>query len=352
MERQAGRIEVGRGFLMKFIKLGQSNLEVSRLCLGCMNFGFPASETDSARIIDRAFEGGINFLDTASAYNEGRSEEIVGRTLKSARRRSRVIVATKVLAPMYHRNPERQRDGRRHIVSECEGSLRRLQTDYIDLYQINWPQSGAPLDAALEALDALVRSGKVREAGFTTIAAWQVIESLWIASDHGFRRIVSVQAPYNLLDRRIERELIPMAQARNVALLSWAPVAGGFLSGKYQRGMPRPEGSRWAEGAPWQQSGEIHFIEAAFHVLDMVQAVARELHSAPAQVSVAWCLRQPSIASTIIGPRTAEQLEGYLDALALELPADAVKKLDHIAPPGGHTVPYHIADLGPGKFLW
>jgi aryl-alcohol dehydrogenase-like predicted oxidoreductase len=231
-------------------------------------------------------------------------------------------------------------------MDQCEQSLRRLQTDYIDLYQIHRPMSCIPIDETLRALDDLVRSGKVRYIGTSTFAAWQVVESLWVSKEYGLNRFVSEQPPYHLLDRRIERELLPMAQTYGLAVLPWAPLAGGFLTGKYKRGQERPEGARW------EKSGERHFEDRGFDVIETVEALAKDHRCTPSQLALAWCARQPGVTSPIIGPRTLEQFEDNLGAMDVQLTEEDRKRLDKVAPPGRATVEYYNADFGPHTFRW
>ncbi len=217
---------------MEFRNLGRTGVPVSYLCLGCMNFGFPTPEEEASAIIDAALEQGINFLDTANVYNRGRSEEIVGAALRRNGRRDQVVLATKVHARMDDNDILAAGNNRRHIIQQCEASLRRLQTDYIDLYQIHRPESAVPLDETLRALDDLIRAGKVRYIGTSTYPAWQIMESFWMARELGTNRFVTEQPPYHLLDRSIERELIPLAQTYGLAILPWSPLARGLSVGK------------------------------------------------------------------------------------------------------------------------
>src|SRR5438105_4270000 len=231
---------------MEYRQLGRTGVQVSSLCLGCMMFGRRTSPEDSESIIDRALDDGINFLDTANVYSRGRSEEITGAALKKSGQRQRVVLATKVHGQMADDDPNAAGNSRRHIVAECEASLRRLQTDYIDLYQLHRPEPKTPIDETLRALDDLIRAGKVRYIGTSTFGAWQVVEALWVSKELVLNRFVSEQPPYNILDRRIERELVPMAQTFGLGLVPWSPVAGGLLTGKYRRGSATPEDSRYA----------------------------------------------------------------------------------------------------------
>src|ERR687893_78133 len=232
---------------MEYRQLGRTGVQVSPLCLGCMMFGGKTGPEDSYAIIDRAIEAGINFLDTANVYSRGRSEEVTGAALKRNGKRQRIVLATKVHGNMADDDPNMAGNSRRHIVEQCEASLRRLQTDYIDLYQIHRPQPAIPIDETLRALDDLIRSGKVRYIGTSTFAAWQVVEALWIAKELGLNRFVCEQPPYHLLDRRIERELVPMAMTYGFGVIPWSPLAGGLLTGKYQRGETPPADSRFGE---------------------------------------------------------------------------------------------------------
>jgi aryl-alcohol dehydrogenase-like predicted oxidoreductase len=224
---------------------GRTGVKVSSLCLGCMMFGGRTNATDSYDIIDRALDAGINFLDTANVYSVGRSEEVTGEALKRNGRRNDIFLATKVHGKMGE-GPNDLGNSRRHIIEQCEASLRRLGTDWIDLYQIHRPQPEIAIDETLRALDDLVRSGKVRYIGTTTFGAWQVVEALWASKELGLNRFVSEQPPYNLLDRRVERELLPMARTYGLAIIPWSPIGGGLLSGKYRRGEQAPDDARFA----------------------------------------------------------------------------------------------------------
>jgi aryl-alcohol dehydrogenase-like predicted oxidoreductase len=312
-----------------------------------MNFGFPTPEDQALEILDAALDAGINFLDTANVYNRGMSEEIVGRALQRNGRRDRLVLATKVHGRMNDEDVLAAGNSRRHIIAQCEASLRRLQTDYIDLYQIHRPQAEVPLDETLRALDDLIRAGKVRYIGTSTFAAWQVMESLWISRELGLNRFVTEQPPYHLLDRSIERELIPLAQAHGLAILPWSPLARGFLSGKYQRGQEIPGDSRVArdmQGAMAERTRR-HFGEMAYQVLDEVEALAAAKSSTASQVALAWCLRQPGVTSPIIGPRTMDHLRDNLGALAVEITEQDRVRLDAVAEPEQAIVPYYTSKL-------
>ncbi len=330
---------------MEYRSLGRTGVKVSELCLGCMMFGGRTEDQESATIIDRALDAGVNFLDTANVYSRGRSEEAVGKALKANGKRDRVVLATKVHGVMDDEDPNAQGNHRRHIVEQCEASLRRLQTDRIDLYQIHRPDSTIPIDETLRALDDLIRAGKVLYIGTSTYAAWQLMEAIWISKELGLNRFVSEQPPYHLLDRRIERELVPFAQTYGTALIPWSPLAGGFLTGKYEREGEQPEDSRY--GMQPNRGGRNTLTDASFDVLDVVQEIAQEKGCTPSQVALAWCKDQPAITSPIIGPRTMEQLEDNLGAVEVQITEQDREKLDAVSLPGRAVVPYYEADFGP-----
>jgi aryl-alcohol dehydrogenase-like predicted oxidoreductase len=337
-------------FQVDYRPLGRTGIRVSPLCLGAMMFGGKTSPADSAAIIDRALDAGINFIDTANVYNQGRSEEAVGEALQRNGRRSQVILATKVHGRMGD-DPNAMGNTRRHIIEQCEASLRRLKTDWIDLYQVHRPQPDVPIDETLRALDDLVRSGKVRYIGSSTFAAWQLVESLWVAKEYGLERFVCEQPPYNLLDRRIERELLPMAQAYGFGIIPWSPLAGGLLTGKYRRNAPLPEDSRYAnlDANPLYRR---RMNDAIWDVIEPLESLAREKGTTISRFALAWCIHQPGVTSPIIGPRTMEQLEDNLGALEVTITDEDRKAIDRIIPPGTHVAPYYEADWRAGAFRW
>jgi aryl-alcohol dehydrogenase-like predicted oxidoreductase len=310
-----------------------------------MMFGRRTSAEDSYPIIDRALDAGINFLDTANVYARGLSEEITGEALRRNGQRQRVVLATKVHGRMADDDPNAQGNSRRHIVAACEDSLRRLKTDYIDLYQIHRPEPLTPIDETLRALDDLVRSGKVRYIGTSTFGAWQVVESLWVSRELGLNRFVSEQPPYNILDRRVERELVPMALTFGIGLIPWSPIAGGLLSGKYRREQGPPPGSRYADTSNPNYTRRL--VERVYDVLEPLEALAQSKDCTMVQLALAWLLGQPGVTSPIIGPRTMEQLEEYLGAEAVELTADDRRQIDALVPPGDMVSPFYEADFGP-----
>lgn len=331
--------------------LGRTGVKVSPLCLGCMMFGGKTSPEDSYAIIDRALDAGINFLDTANVYSRGNSEKVTGEALKRNGKRAQIVLATKVHGRMDDNDPNAAGSSRRHIIEQCEASLRRLQTDYIDLYQIHRPRSDTPIDETLRALDDLIRAGKVRYIGTSTFAAWQVMESLWVAKELGLNRFICEQPPYHILDRRIERELIPMAQTYGIGIIPWSPLAGGLLTGKYNRNAPPPADSRFADVAnnPRLQA---RMTSDLFDVVDGLQPLAQAKGITLSQLALAWCIHQPGITSPIIGPRTMEQLEDNLGALNTTLTDEDRAAIDALVPPGRMVSPFYEADFGPHQYRW
>ncbi len=293
---------------MEYRSLGRTGVMVSSLCLGAMNFGGPTPEAESIQIIQRALEAGINFIDTANAYNQGGSEIIIGKALKESNLRDNVVLATKVYNPTSS-SPLDSGCSRLHILKACEDSLGRLQTDHIDLYQLHRPCLSIPQDETLRALDDLVRSGKVRYIGTSTFPAWFIMEGLALSEKFSLLRYVSEQPPYNLLDRRIENELIPLCLKYGVGLLPWSPLAGGILAGRYAKAGDYPEGSRATRtGSFFTDRVSPRAVDVALKVGEM--ALERDLTTA--QLSLLWVKDQPGITSPIFGPRTRAHLEDVL----------------------------------------
>ena len=339
--------------------LGRTGVRVSPLCLGTMLFGGKASTADACDMVDFAIDSGVNFIDTANVYVNGESEKTVGAALKRNGHRDFVVLASKCHGNMFKEgspgtsdlhakmNPNRWGNSRRQIIEQCEVSLQRLQTDYIDLYQIHRPHIECAIDETLRAFDDLVRSGKVRYIGCSTFAAWQVVESLWTSKELGLNRFISEQPPYHLLDRRIERELIPMAQTFGMAVLPWSPLASGFLTGKYRRGSDAPSDARVTKDSP--RSKEL-MTSAAYDVVERVIEIADEKGCTPSQVALAWNMNQPGITAPIVGPRTMEQLKDNLGAFEVEITKDDEARLDEVSPPGRAVVPYYEASFRPHSY--
>lgn len=337
---------------MEYRPLGRTGVQVSQLCLGAMMFGRGAGETESTRIIEHALDNGINFIDTADVYAAGESERIVGKTLAAGARRDRTILATKGFFPVDQQDPNGRGLSRRHILKACEDSLRRLQTDWIDLYQLHRPQADIPIDETLRALDDLIRSGKVRYVGSSMFPAWRIVESLWAARELGLNRFVCEQSTYHLLDRTLEREVIPAAQTFGLALITWGPLCGGLLSGKYRRDNLQADG-RW-------QGGKDNLGRAvtpgALDVIDMLVELAERRGCSASQLALAWNGAQPGITAPIIGPRTMEQLVDNLGATRVLIDDEILKALNEVAPPLSTTLPYYDRalrlDLQPSRHRW
>jgi aryl-alcohol dehydrogenase-like predicted oxidoreductase len=311
---------------------------VSPLCLGAMNFGGPTTEADSVAMIDRALDAGINFIDTANVYNRGESERIVGAALKANGRRDQVVLATKVYGRMGD-GPNDLGVSRYHIIQACEESLRRLQTDRIDLYQLHRPGLTVAQDETLRAFDDLVRAGKVRYIGCSTHPAWKVMEALAVSERHNLARYVSEQPPYNLLDRRIENELIPLAERYQLAILPWAPLAQGVLAGRYPAEAELPADSRAARlpDSIYARRVTPRGVAAGRRFAD----VARAHGKTPGQLALLWCKDQPGVTSPIVGPRTMEQLTDVLPVLEMRLSDEERAACDEINPPGSVVTNFH-----------
>ena len=321
---------------MEYRDLGRTGVRVSPLCLGAMNFPEPSGEKESFEIIDRALDGGINFIDTANVYNAGESEKLVGKALKRNKRRDEVVLATKVYGSMGD-GPNDQGASRYHIIQSCEDSLRRLKTDRIDLYQLHRPGSPVPQDETLRAFDDLIRAGKVRYIGCSTHPVWMTMEALGLSEKYGLNRYISEQPPYNLLDRRIENELVPFAQKYGLALLPWSPLAGGILAGRYNDTQKYPEGSRAARGEWFARRVNQKGIEVARKVGEM----AAERSLSITQLALLWVKDQPGVTSPIIGPRTLDHLEDALGILDKNLAEADIPLLDELVHPGNAVADFH-----------
>jgi aryl-alcohol dehydrogenase-like predicted oxidoreductase len=322
---------------MEYRFLGNSGLKVSELCLGSMTFGNESDEHESRRLLDRFVEAGGNFIDTADVYAGGASEEILGRWLAN-RSRDDLVIATKLFwntGP----GPNDHGAGRKHILSALEASLRRLGTDYVDLYQLHAFDETTPFEETLSTLDTLVRSGKVRHVGASNYASWQLQKSVDVARHHGWEPFVALQPLYNLLDREVELELVPVCRNEGVGMIPWAPLRGGWFTGKYRRGMTAaPPGTRWEENKqPWLGSWETSVDERTWAVTDAVLAVAEDVGRSPAQVALRWLLQRPAVTAPIIGARTMAQLDDNLEASGWRL---ADKQMERLTSAGDRPLPY------------
>jgi aryl-alcohol dehydrogenase-like predicted oxidoreductase len=327
---------------MEYRTLGRTGVRVSPLCLGAWQFGQRTPREEAFRLVDRAVGEGIDFFDTADIYGRGRSEEILGQALRQTGQRDRVVLATKFHGRMAEDDPNAAGNSRFHIIQACEASLRRLGTDHIDLYIFHSPQAEVPIDESLRALDDLVRAGKVRYIGTSNFSGWQMTEALWAAHALSLNRPVASQPAYNLLDRRAEREQIPMARSYGIAVTPWSPLAQGFLAGKYKRDGSGAGDARLRAGVS-ATDGD-HFQDAAFDVVEMLEAMAAGKGCTVSQLALAWCIGQPGITSAIVGPRTVEQLIDNLGALKVTLSDADRQRIDAVSPPGDKIVHYHRAD--------
>lgn len=313
-------------------KLGRTGVKVSPLCLGTMMFGQRGNpdHDDCIRILHRALDAGINFVDTANVYSSGESEEIVGKALKG--RRDRVILATKVHMPMSD-GPNDGGNSRVHILREVENSLRRLQTDYIDLYQIHRPDPDTPIEETLRALDDLVHSGKVRYIGSSTYPAWELVESYWNSDRYNLARFECEQPPYSIFTRAIERDVLPVCQKYGTGVICWSPLNRGWLTGKYRKGSAIAPESRAARDR-FIDKPESDAGQRKLALVEDLIPLAEQLHVNLAQYALAWTLANPVITAPIIGPRTMDQLEDNLGALGVTIPGEHLLRIDEIVPPG------------------
>jgi aryl-alcohol dehydrogenase-like predicted oxidoreductase len=320
---------------MDYRQLGNSGLRVSALTLGTMTFGgqgkfakVGATDVDGAtRQVDMCLDAGINLIDTADVYSGGLSEEIVGRTIRG--RRDRVLVATKARMPMGD-GPNDAGLSRHHLIRACEASLRRLDTDHIDLYQVHEWDGATPLEETLAALDHLVNTGKVRYIGCSNYAGWHVMKALAISERRGFQRFVSQQIYYSLQARDAEYELVPVSLDQGLGILVWSPLAGGLLSGKYRRDQEGPEGSRHL--TDWNEP-PVRNEDQVYDIVDALVEIAEEHGASPAQAALAWTLGRPGVASIVVGARTEEQLADNLGAADLVLGDDERARLDELSAP-------------------
>jgi aryl-alcohol dehydrogenase-like predicted oxidoreductase len=331
---------------MNYRTLGTTGTKVTPLCLGAMMFGDWGNKDhdDSIRIIHRALDAGINFIDTADVYSRGESEEIVGKALAGGKR-DNVVLATKVHGTMGD-DPNEFGNSRRWIVKEVENSLRRLGTDWIDLYQIHRPEDDTDIDETLGALSDLVHQGKVRYIGSSTFPASQIVEAQWVAERRSRERFVCEQPPYSLLVREVEREVLPTAQRHGMGVIPWSPLAGGWLSGRYRKGEDLPESQR-AQRIPsrydMSDPGNQRKLEAA----DALARLAEENGMTLIELALAFVIRHPAVTSAIIGPRTMEHLESQLTAAEVTLSDDMLDRIDEIVPPGTNVNPNEIGWQNP-----
>jgi aryl-alcohol dehydrogenase-like predicted oxidoreductase len=314
---------------MQYRRLGRSGLMVSELTLGTMNLGGPTDEATSFQMIDRALDCGINILDCANVYSEGRSEQIIGKALKRNGKRQHIFVTSKAYLPTSDR-PNSSGNSRHNLINSCQESLKRLQTDYIDIFFLHRTDWNVPQEETLSALGYLVGQGYVRYVACSTHPAWRTVEALHIADQKGFPKFVCEQPPYNLLDRRIENEIIPMCLEYDLGIITWSPLAQGLLAGRYEQADVLPKDSRAAQKDIYAQ----RITDAGIKASSKVIAQARQINLSPAALSISWILHQTAISSVIIGPRTPDHLNDLISALDLCLSKKDLDWFDALVPSG------------------
>lgn len=318
---------------MEYRLLGRSGLKVSTITMGTMTFGGSEKigDTDlksAQRQIDLCLDAGVNLIDTANVYTRGVSEEIIGEAMDKTRWK-KALIATKVRFKMGD-GPNDNGLSRWHIIQQCEQSLKRLQTDVIDLYQVHQWDGSTPLEETMEALDTLIKQGKVRYVGCSNYSGWHIMKALGISEKHNYQRFVSQQIHYTLHAREAEYELVPISLDQGLGILVWSPIAGGLLSGKFRRGKTEPEGARWSHG---HAEPPVYDREKLYDIIEVIVAVAAEHGVSGAQVALAWLLQRPGVTSVIVGGRTEEQFKDNLASADLRLTADQVKRLDEVSRP-------------------
>jgi aryl-alcohol dehydrogenase-like predicted oxidoreductase len=316
-------------------KLGATGVSVSPLCLGAMMFGAwgNTDHEDSIAIIHAALDAGINFIDTADVYSRGESEEIVGKALAGGRRDS-VVLATKAHGKMHDDDPNQFGNSRRWIVKEVENSLKRLKTDWVDLYQIHRPEPDTDIDQTLGALSDLTAAGKVRAIGSSTFPAWQIVQAQWAAEKRGRERFTCEQPPYSMLIRSVEKDVLPVCEEYGMGVIPWSPLAGGWLSGRYNKGGDSPADSRRAQMLPSRYDMTLPGNQAKLEAAQALGELAQEAGMTLIEMALAFVTSHPTVSAAIIGPRTMEQLQSQLPALETKLSDDVLDRIDEIVPPG------------------
>ena len=317
---------------MQYRNLGRAGVKVSPICLGTMMFGGPADEAESVRIMHQALDEGVNFFDTANMYTAGRSEEIVGKAI--ADRRERVILATKGRQPVGE-GPNDRGASRRHLMQALDASLKRLNTDYVDIYYNHAPDYDTPIEETLRAMDDMVRSGRVHYIGCSNFRAWRLCEALWTSDVRNLHAFCCVQPLYNIVNRDIEVELLPLCQEHGIGVVSYSPLARGILTGKYQPGEPFPAGSRASRNDKRIQQAELR--DASLEISQQIAAHCAEKGVAPSQFALAWCLANPILTSVIVGPKNVEQLTDNLGCFEVTITDEDEAFIDGLVPPGEHS---------------
>lgn len=317
---------------MEYRQLGNCGIRVSRLCLGTMTFGGPTSQLESIRIVHEAHDRGVNFVDTANTYAGGESERVVGQAI--ADRRHQIVLATKGRLPVGE-GPNDYGASRGHLLRELDESLHRLATDYVDLYYIHAPDHLTPIDETLRALDDMVRSGKVRYLACSNFRAWRLCEALWTSDKLNLHRFACVQPLYNIVNRDIEVELLPLCREHGVGVVNYSPLARGVLTGKYKTGAELPAGSRAARGDVRIQQTELR--DASLEISQQILTHCQSRGVEPSRFAIAWCLANPIVTSTIIGPRTWDQFQDNLAALDVAISEEDEQFVNRLVPPGEHA---------------
>ena len=326
---------------MIYVNLGRTGLKVSRLCLGAMTYGTPSwrewvlDEADSRPFIKRALDYGVNFFDTADMYSLGVSEEVLGRALKDMTRRDQVVIATKVFYPMGP-GPNDRGLSRKHIFDAIDASLRRLGVDHVDLYQIHRLDPDTPIEETLKALDDLVRSGKVRYLGASSMYAWQFARALHLAERHGWSRFVTMQNHYNLVYREEEREMLPLCRQEGIGVIPWSPLARGFLAGNRRR----EDKGETRRSKSDDFAHKLYYADSDFRIVQRVVETAGRRGVTPAQIALAWILRQPGVTAPIVGASKTEQLDQAVEALTITLSDEECRYLEELYEP--HRVLGHL----------
>ena len=320
---------------MQYRRLGRSGLQISSLVLGTMNFGKPTEKQEAFHIVDAAIDNEINIIDCADVYANGESERILGEAFRRNGKRKDVLLTSKVYNRMGPA-PNDRGNSKHHIIEACENSLQRLKTDYIDIYFLHRTDLNVPQEESLAALDLLMNQGKIRYIACSTHPTWRIVEALMLADKYRYPKFICEQPPYNLLDRRIENEIIPMCQAYDLGIIAWSPLAHGVLAGRYSDAAKLPEGSRGTLRKVFRE----RITQEGIDVGNRFAKKSDEKECTAAQLAVAWVLNQPGITGTIIGPRNLDQLEGLLPALDITLDDDEMKFFDSLVPPGRYVVNY------------
>jgi aryl-alcohol dehydrogenase-like predicted oxidoreductase len=320
---------------VEYRRLGRSGLKVSSISLGTMNFGHPTSRNEAIKIVDIAADSGINLFDCADTYNKGDAEKILGEAFQKNKMRKNVFIASKVFNQMGP-GPNDGGNSRHHIIAGCEDSLRRLQTEYIDIYYLHRTDFSVSQEESLEALEHLRRQGKIRYAACSTHPAWRTVEAIHISKKYGYPRFVCEQPPYNLLDRRIENEIIPMCEQYDLGIISWSPLAQGLLAGRVFEDVEFPEGSRGSLTKAFKE----RITAKGVFVGKKFSDIAKNTNVHPGQLAIAWVLHQKAITSVITGPRNADQLLELLPATEVKLNKNILDACDLLVPPGRYVTSF------------